>query len=209
MLSAAEKYDQAVLDCYRELAGLDAPSPAEAAQCQLPLRGLRSQVRLAPAAWLASWTQCLSEVMLRTNLEELIDLEVCAFPVAQHCRTALAALPPAPASEQEDEGTDPLDWNDFVRRPRKKLQEQLSKRLDQKLHADLLATLDTSARARLLSCAGPSASAWQWASLCHLGMRLDDEDYRSARVPCAFVDVTTMCLATWLASLQLRAAAAQ
>ena len=35
---AAVKYDHAVLDCYRELAGLDAFSPSETAQCQLPLR---------------------------------------------------------------------------------------------------------------------------------------------------------------------------
>ena len=59
VLPAAEMYDHAVLDCYRELADLDAFSPAETAQCQLPLRsggrGLRSQARLAPAAWLASW----------------------------------------------------------------------------------------------------------------------------------------------------------
>ena len=79
VLNVAERYDKAVLECYREVAGLDAPSPAEAAQCQLPLRnggrGLRSQARLAPAAWLASWAQCLSEVVLRSKLEELTDLE--------------------------------------------------------------------------------------------------------------------------------------
>ncbi len=60
-----------------------------------------------------------------------------------------------------------------------KLQKLLSKRLDQKLHTDLLATLDTPARARLHSCAGPIASAWQWASPSHLGERLEDEDYRT------------------------------
>ena len=54
---AAASFDHAMFDCYRELASLDAFSSTEAAQRQLPLRegsrGLRSQERLAPAAWLA------------------------------------------------------------------------------------------------------------------------------------------------------------
>ena len=178
---AAVKYDHAVLDCYRELAGLDALSPSETAQCQLPLRsggrGLRCQARLAPAAWLASWAQCLSDVVLRTNVEELTDLESCSFPVALHCRDALSALPPALACERDNEGSDPLDWNDWVRRPRKKLQKLLSKRFDEKLSTALLAFLDSSDRARLHSCSGPFASAWQWASPCNPGERLDDEDF--------------------------------
>ena len=56
---AAACFDQAMLDSYAELAALDALSSMEVMQCQLPLRdggrGLRSQERLAPAAWLASW----------------------------------------------------------------------------------------------------------------------------------------------------------
>ena len=47
---AAASFDHAMLECYRELASLDAFSSTEAAQCQLPLRdggrGLRSQERL-------------------------------------------------------------------------------------------------------------------------------------------------------------------
>ena len=112
---------------------------------------------------------------MRTNLEELTDLETCSLPVAQHCRDALAALPPAPASELENE-TDPLDWNDWVRRPRKKLQKLLNKRYDEKLFTTLLATMDAPARARLHSCSGPFASAWQWAAPGNHGEQLDDED---------------------------------
>ena len=178
---AAVSYDRALLDCYRELAALDAFSPAEASQCQLPLRdggrGLRSQERLAPAAWLASWAQCLSQVLLRTNLEELTNLETCTLPLAQHCRDALAALPPALPSEREEETTNPLDWREWALRPRKKLQKLLSKRLDEKQHADLLTALDAPERARLHSCAGPLAAAWQWASPGNLGEKLEDEEY--------------------------------
>ena len=179
---AARAYDSALLDCYRELAALDTLSPPQAAQCQLPLRdggrGLRSNEALAPAAWLASWAQCLSQVLLRTGLEELSDLGACALPLAEHCRDALAALPPALASEAE-ETADPLDLKDWALRPRKKLQKVLSKRLDKQLHTDLLATLGTSDRARLRSCAGPLGSAWQYAYPSYPSERLEDEDYCS------------------------------
>jgi hypothetical protein len=86
---------------------------------------------------------------MRTNVEELTDLEACSLPVAQHCRDAFTTLPPAPACEPVNEDTDPLDWNDWVRRPRKKLQKLLSKRFDEKLFTTLLATTDASSRARL------------------------------------------------------------
>ena len=89
---------------------------------QLPLsdggRGLRSQERLAPAAWLASWAQCLSQVVLRTNLEELVNRETCTFPLAQHCRDAMAALPPAGPNEHDEATSDVFDWNDWVLQPK-------------------------------------------------------------------------------------------
>ena len=48
---AAVSFDHAMLVCYRDLASLDALSPTEVAQCQLPLRDgghrLRSQGRRA------------------------------------------------------------------------------------------------------------------------------------------------------------------
>ena len=125
---------------------------------------LRSQERLVPAAWLASLAHCLSQVVLHTNLEQLVDPENCMMPLAQHCRDAFTILPPAPACEPVNEDTDPLDWNDWVRRPRKKLQKLLSKRFDEKLFTTLLATMDVPFRARLHSCSGPFASAWQWAA---------------------------------------------
>ena len=183
MQAAAAAYDQALLDCHRDVAMLDLLSPTEALQCQLPLRlggrGLRGQARLAPAAWLASWAQCLSEIVHRTNLEELTDLDSCELPVAGHCRAALSTLPPPLASERDEGGSDPLDWQDWVRQPRAKLQKRLSKRLDEKTYANLLTLLDAPARARLRSVSGPLASAWQWATPCHAGERIDDDVYRT------------------------------
>ena len=176
-------FDQAMLDSYAELAALDALSSMEVMQCQLPLRdggrGLRSQERLAPAAWLASWAQCLSQVVMRTNLEELVDLETCTLPLAQHCRDALACMPPADSSELSGGSADVLDWNNWVLELQKKLQKVLSKRIDKKLHTALLRSLDASSKARLFSCAGPLASAWQWASPGNIGESMDDSDYRS------------------------------
>ena len=170
-----------MLDCYRELASLDAFSSTEAAQCQLPLRdggrGLRSQERLAPAAWLASWAQCLSQVVLRTNLEELVNLETCTLPLAQHCRDAMAALPPAGPHEHDEATSNVLDCNDWALQPRKKLQKVLSMRFDKKLHTALLGSLDAPSKARLDSCSGPLAAAWQWASPCIAGEKVDDDDY--------------------------------
>ena len=167
VLPAAELYDRAVLDCYRVVADLDALSPQETSQCQLPLRcggrGLRSQARLAPAAWLASWGQSLSEVLMRTNCEELLDLESCSLPVTQHIREAFEALPLAPASEQ-DLAADPLAWDNWARHPQKKLQRLLSRRYDENLLSSCLASMDAPSRARLRSCSGPFASAWQWAA---------------------------------------------
>ena len=53
----------------------------------------------------------------------------------------------------------------------------LSRRLDEKHHADLLNTLDTEGRARLRSCAGPLAAGWQLASPAQPAERLEDRDY--------------------------------
>ena len=180
VLPAAELYDLAVLDCYRVIADLDALSPLETSQCQLPLRcggrGLRSQARLAPAAWLASWGQSLSEVLLRTDCESLMDLETCPLPVTQHIREAFSALPPAPANEPVS-AADPLAWDNWVRHPQKKLQRLLSRRYDENLFSSCLASMDVPSRCRLRSCSGPFASAWQWAAPGNQGEKLDDADY--------------------------------
>ena len=53
-----------------------------------------------------------------------------------------------------------------------------STRLDEKTLANLLTTLDDSGRARLRSCGGPLAAAWQWASPPKPGETLVDNDYR-------------------------------
>ena len=170
-----------MLDCYRELASLDAFSSTEAAQCQLPLRDggrrLRSQERLAPAAWLASLAQCLSQVVLRTNLEELVNRETCTLHLAQHCRDAMAALPLAGPHEHDEAISNVLDCNDWALQPRQKLQKVLSMRFDKKLHTALLGSLDAPSKARLDSCSGPLAAAWQWASPCNAGEKVDDDDY--------------------------------
>jgi hypothetical protein len=105
--------------------------------------------------------QCLSQVVMRTNLEELVDLETCTLPLAQHCRDALACMPPADSSELSGGSADVLDWNNWVLELQNKLQKVLSKRIDKKLHTALLRSLDAPSKARLFSCAGPLASAWQ------------------------------------------------
>ena len=108
-----------------------------------------------------------------------MDLESCTLPLAQHCRDALASLPPAGPSETAEGTADVLDWNDWALQPRKKLQKILCMRIDNKLHTALLGSLDAASKARLHSCAGPLAAAWQWASPCNAGEKFDDGDYRS------------------------------
>ena len=77
--AAASAFDRAVLEAYTKLAHLDPLTAEQATQCRLPLRlggrGLKSQQQLAPAAMAASWAQCLPEVLARTGLNELTDLE--------------------------------------------------------------------------------------------------------------------------------------
>ena len=158
-------------------------SNEQALQCKLPLRlggrGLRSQARLAPAAWAASWAQSLREVLARTGLESLANLDACELPLAAACRATVAELPASLRPAVGDDDADPLDWRHLAQEPRKKLQKVLSKRLDEKTFADLLRTLGAEDRARLRSCAGPLASAWQVAAPAAPSEPLDGGDYRT------------------------------
>ena len=119
---AARRYDQALLASYVKITGLDDLTEQEALHCQLPMRmggrGLRSQEKIANAAWLASWAQSLSEVILRTNVTSLASLDTCALPIAGHCREAFEAIPPAAGI---DDTSDPLDWRRWALAPQKKV----------------------------------------------------------------------------------------
>ena len=174
---AARSFDATLLEAYTKLAELDPLTDAQAGQCQLPLnlggRGLRSQERVAPAAWAASWAHCLPEVLRRSGVDELTDLETSALPLAAACKEAAAALPPPPRPE------DSLCWRDLAQQGRPKLQKALSRRIDEKLHSGMLSALDASGRARLRSCGGPLAAGWQWASPASPAERLEDADYRA------------------------------
>ncbi len=181
--AAARAYDAALLKNYEELAELDPLTAAQALQCQLPLRlggrGLRSQEQLAPAAWAASWAQCVAEVLERTCLDDLEDLETCELPLARACREARAELPEAPPAQNNDREEPPLgSWRELALEPRKKVQRMLSRRLDKKNYANCLTQLSLEDRAQLRSCAGPLAAGWQWASPASLSERLDDATYR-------------------------------
>ena len=172
---AAAAFDTAMLKAYESLALLDRLSREEQEQCRLPVRlggrGLRSQALLAPAAWVASWAQCLPEVRLRTGLEVLGNLESCDLPLAAACRDALATLPLPP------EATELLSWHRLAQTSWPKLQRTLSKWSDQKNFTNLLASLDAEGRARLRSCGGPLAGAWQLAKPASPSERLEDAEY--------------------------------
>ncbi len=176
---AARTYDDALVAAYEKLASLDPLAEDQKEQCRLPLRlggrGLRQQETLAPAAWLGSWAQCLSEVLLRTGVDSLSNLGASPLPLAEACRDALAALPaPAPTATGEDD--EPVSWRQLALEPRKKLQRAFSKRLDEKKHTALLNALDAEGRARLRSCGGPLAAGWQLASPANPAERLEDAD---------------------------------
>ena len=177
--AAAGAFDTAVLEAYEKLANLDPLTDHQRTQCRLPLRlggrGLRSQLRLAPAAWVGSWAQNLSEVKQRSGLDCLADLEACDLPLAVACKNALATLPGPQAGGDEDD-TLPT-WRELAHAPRRSAQRLLSRRLDKKLHADLLNDLDAKHRARLRSCGGPLGAGWQLASPALPAERLDDADF--------------------------------
>ena len=181
---AARAYDAAVLKCYEDLAELDPLTDEQKLRCGLPLRlggrGLRSQEQLAPAAWTASWAQCVAEVLARTGLDCLEDLDTCTLPLAQACREARAALPDAlPGAQSNREGPDLGTWRELALEPRKKGQRMLSRRFDQKTYANCLTRLPPDQRALLRSSSGPLAAGWQWASPAAPSERLDDAAYRS------------------------------
>jgi hypothetical protein len=136
-----------------------------------------SQERLAPAAWVGSWAQCLAEVALRTGVDSLSDLDSSQLPLAGACREALAALPPAPLGARQEETL--ASWRELAQAPRKKAQRLLSKRLDDKDYHQLLSMLCDPDAARLRSCGGPLAGAWQLASPGLSAERLDDRDYET------------------------------
>ena len=157
---------------------------AQPLQCQLPLRlgegGLRSQEQLAPAAWVASWAQCVAAVLGRTGLECLANLETCTLPLADACREARAQLPPAPAAPAGGARAEPPlgTWRELALEPRKKVQRLFSSWLDKKDHANCLTLLSPEDRAQLRSCAGPLAAGRQWATGATPAERLDDASYR-------------------------------
>ena len=119
--AAAAQYDNAVLRAYEKLAALDPLSHTQAAQCQFLLRaggrGLRSQAKLAPAAWASSWAPCLAEVVVRSGVESLTDLETSELPLAAACRDALAELPAAAASDRQEDLLP--SWSELAAEPRK------------------------------------------------------------------------------------------
>ncbi len=124
------------------------PGPAHGEpEGRLPLRlrgrGLRSQEALAPAAWLGSWAQCLPEVLLRTGVDSLADLETSPLPLAGALRGALASLPAPPPGEREEDA-EPVSRRQLALEPQKKLQRAFSRRLDGKHHTSLLNTLDAA-----------------------------------------------------------------
>ena len=177
--AAAGAFDTAVLEAYEKLANLDPLTDHQRAQCRLPLRlggrGLRSQLLLAPAAWVGSWAQNLSEVKQRSGLDCLADLEACDLPLAVACKDSLATLP-APRARGDEDNTLPT-WRELALAPRRSAQRLLSRRLDEKLHADLLDNLDAENRARLRSCSGPLGAGWQLASPALPAERLEDADF--------------------------------
>ena len=180
MQGAARDFDAAVLRAYEALAALDPLTVEQALQCQLPLRlggrGLRNQEGLAPAAWVSSWAQCLAEVVQRSGVDSLLDLDTSPLPLAAACREARAALPPAPPGARQEETV--ASWRELARTPQRKAQRLLSKRLDEKNHSHLLGTLSAPDAARLRSCGGPLAGAWQPAPPVGAEL-LEDRDYET------------------------------
>ena len=174
---AAAAFDKAVFEAYEELVELDPLTVAQAMQCRLPLRlggrGLRSQ-EVAPAAWAASWAQCLAEVRERSGLACLGNLTDCSLPLAASCRDALAALQPAALGGTGADG--PPTWEELAQRPRYKLQKAFTRSLDSKNYQTLLRTSSAEDQARLRSCGGPLAAGWQLATPAAPLQRLDDED---------------------------------
>ena len=120
--AAARSFDTALMQAYEAIAALDPMSSEQAEQCCLSLRqggrGLRSQERTAPAAWVGSWAQCVSEVLERSGVAALSDLETCGLPLAAACRQALVSLPTALPSDKDDEALPP--WQELAQEPRKR-----------------------------------------------------------------------------------------
>ena len=173
--NAALIFDEGVLASYETLAGLDPLTRQQRIQCQLPLRcggrGLRSQAATAPAAWCASWAQCAADVRMRTGIQSLVDLGSCPLPLAAACRAAAASLPAI------SEAAPTLCWVELCARPVPKLQRVICKVLNKQLHEDLLGELDVEGAARLRSCVGSFAGAWQLASPATPATRLVDHEY--------------------------------
>ena len=203
---AAHMFDETVLKSYEALARLNPLTPEQQSQCHLPLslggRGLRNQAALAPAAWCASWAQCVAEVRVRTWIRSLSDIGSSPLPLAMSCQGAAANLPALSASEPR------LCWAELGVSSRPKLQKVISKSRDKKRHEDLLSSLDEEGRARLRSCGGPLAGAWQLASPATLATRLDDREYAAtARTLLGLAVLPDSCTCCNVAGSGLRAAA--
>ena len=91
----------------------------------------------------------------------------------RRCLPGRSRLPPR-ALPAEDELP---AWQQLADRSAPKLQKVLTNRLDAENYKALMSSLDEVGRARLRSCGGPHASAWQQASPAAPGERLDDLDY--------------------------------
>ena len=161
---AASSYDKALLQAHEVITELDPLTDSQVQQVQLPLRaggrGLRSQEGTAAAAWVASWAQNLAAVQERAGI-----------PLAQECRQAYAALS---ALSLEDT----LSWTDLATQPRRKLQREICRKLDDKKKVALLNSLEPADRARLRSCGGPLAAGWQLATPSCPELTLEDSAYK-------------------------------
>ena len=122
---------------YDAVAELDNLTVAQPPHCQMPLRlggrRFRSQEQLAPAACVAAWAQCLAEVLGRTGLDCLENLDTCELPLAAACRDARAMLPAVPIPAGSGREAAPLGtWRELALEPRKKVQRLFGSWLDKK-----------------------------------------------------------------------------
>ena len=168
----ARQHDEAVRNCLATLLS-QGPQPLLPECCRalhLPLRygglGLRSAVATAPAAYWASWADCLPAI--RTRAPAVADRLVGALQASADAAAPILAARHAAACLRV-QGFEPPAWGSLQRPPAQQHEREFGDFLqgwqrlaatasDQRALETHLSDLDSASRALLLSQAGPHAA---------------------------------------------------
>ena len=177
IINLASSFDVVVREGFERLAGFSVQAGSMSdQQMRLPIRhggcGLASMSRIAPAAYLGSWMQCLHLVEQRVGFHVLGEGAVDSSSLACVTRAQLL-LRDNPRVQQ-------LDWRAIANEPIERGQRALMIHRNCKARTALLASLGVAERSRIQCCSGTGAGAFLSAVPTDTELALSNMDMQLA-----------------------------